>query len=365
MQTQFIVTPKLKKYLLTCYPEKTKDIYAGDINFLFDAPYAIDFPKTESKTRVKQFKARLNELLDLQKDELLTTKEQKELQQMMVALYVYELSVSNKRDFEDEHYAVFSYAPPLFDVQQKVIEYRMQNKEIFNKIHKYYYKGHYHNSIYIKAPITDFKNPGTYNSLFLKTHLSNDESFDLLKISKTPIPGSKDTKTCSFDPNVTYESEYYIGEHKGKKVLFCKQIVRTKNVIGKDGKKIEKLNVTLAICVNGNPTKKVCLLRYDYNPTDPHINRVYYSKATNKLTINTSTNKTYLSDLAYQMRNNHNSHLHKYDENVAFLFPGKSAENMAENIVKNFSNGHEVVEWFDLMCNIGTDITPPPMELEK
>ena len=361
MQAKYVVTQELKNYLCECFPEKSRQINNDDLSFLFVKPYLIDFPRTESKDRVKAFKAHLQDLLDKKDSGKITPAEEQTLKKMMVRLYVYEMVTGNTPTFKTDCYSVLNYAPPIFGLQEQVIRYRIQNKAIFNKIHKYYYRVNYHNSIYAKTdPTVGFKNPALYGASFRKTHISSDESFELLRIPKTPIPGSYDRRPCVHDSNIIYESEYFVGEYNGKKVLFCRQTSITKDAVGTGADKTDKISVSLLVCLNGNPARKVCLLRYDYNPTDPHVNRLYYSKTTNQLTINTTEEKNYKSELATQLENGRNSHLHKYDEDVAYLFPGKSAENMSEERVKNFKSAREVVDWFDAICNINI-VTKPPV----
>ena len=350
MQQQYIVTNDIKKILIDCYPEYKSDIQKGNIHFLFDENRRLDFPTTESKTKVNKFKAKLYELFSYESDGSISNQQKIELQKMLIELYVYELTKPSNAKLQAEHYPVFNYNPPIFDLQQTVIENRIKNKPLYNTLHKYYYKAYYHDNIFIYS-LKDFENPKKYSSLFMKTHLSNKTTFDLLDLPKYPIPNSKDTHINSEFPNISYESEYFVGNYNGRDVLFYKQITTTKDMFDYN-KKGNKFNITLAVCINGNPTKKVCLLRYDYNPSDPHINRAYYSKTDNKLTLNTTTSKDYIKDKNINLAEGRFSHIHKYDENVAFLFPKKSAENMAENMLAKFESKQDLVDWFDKFCHL-------------
>ena len=353
---QYIVTNEMKKILVDCFPRFKGDIYSGNLHFLFDEKNKIDFPivegkEKECKLRVKNFKARLHELFDYKNMGTITEKQSTELQKMLIELYVYELTKPTSIEAQKEHHSVFDYVPPLFDLQKTVIEDRINNKELYNGLHKYYYKAYYTSSIYTKHSLKDFKNPGVYKTLYMKMHMANKCTFDLISLPKVAIPNSRNTHVHTEFPNVKYESEYFTGKYNGQSVLFYREIVTTTDMFNYN-KTGNKITVSLAVCINGNPVKKVCLLRYDYNPTDPHVNRAYYSKTDNKLTLNTVAssndfNKKHDEETRYKY-----SHLHKYDENVAYLFPKKSAENMAENMLVKFNSKQELIDWFDKSCHL-------------
>ena len=350
MQQQYIVTNNMKNILIECYPEYRDAIKQGNIHFLFDESRRLDFPTTESKAKVNAFKTKLHELFSYEQDGTISKRQKIELQKMLIELYVYELTKPDSPKLQVEHYPVFNYNPPIFELQQTVIENRMKNKDLYNGLHKYFYKVYYRNSIYAYS-LKDFENPKKYNSLFMKTHLSNQTTFDLIDLPKYPIPNSRDTHINENFPNISYESEYFVGKYNGKDVLFYKQVTTTTDQFNYD-KRGNKFNITLAVCKNGNPYKKVCLLRYDYNPSDPHVNRAFYSKTDNKLKINTTTSKDYHNDKLRSLTEGRFSHIHKYDENVAYLFPKKSAENMAENMLARFNSKQELVDWFDNFCHL-------------
>lgn len=353
---QYIVTNNMKKILCDCFPKYKGVIYGGNLHFLFDEKNRIDFPiiegrEKECKLRVKNFKAKLHDLFNYKSNGTITKEQNIELQKMLIELYVYELTKPTSLAAQEQHHSVFDYVPPLFDLQKTVIEDRINNKELYNGLHKYCYKAYHNCSIYSKHSLIDFKNPGVYKTQFMKMHMANKCTFDLIALPKVAIPHSRNSHVHTEFPNIKYESEYFTGTYNERTVLFYREIVTTTDMY--DYKKTgNKITVSLAVCINGNPTKKVCLLRYDYNPTNPHVNRAYYSKKDNKLTLNTVASSDDFKLNYNEQTKNKYSHLHKFDENVAYLFPKKSAENMAENMLVKFNSKQELIDWFDKSCHL-------------
>ena len=276
-------------------------------------------------------------------DELSKRKEviQERLKYLLLCTYAFELKTGR---------SMFQYCPPFDDrLIRYALLHRQHNYEYYKKMYKHFTETTHlkgskpqKNSFYLNNDTTlknilekKFGDVHSDENLWIDDKTQHDLIYN---VKKTPI-FIEPTKNEN-DKRVGYY-KYYIGEYKGKSVLFTEYTKYYKNLPDNQ----RNMSYQLSVAVNGDIYKNRLIYRMDFEPKKNHIN-----KCDKDGKVNINYNNEDIDILLYH--NVAKCHVHIPTERYSVLFPNFMGSADATEQPLSFKNFDEFIKANKKIVNV-------------